>query len=839
MPEAFSFNREFDFVRLDGLRRATGRPAHEWDLYIVKELLDNALDADDMLWHAHPDQPPRIQVRVAYIPVPLRRSQQLFVQVSNRSVFPVRQIDDIFATQRYTSRKTFLKGLSRGALGNALKTLLGIPYALRNRVAGDWNPELKPLAILCQGREYLPSYTIDSTGQTIGFSCEVRLGKAFDGTLISVGLDHFEQELPRTIAQIELFAQRYHLCNPQAHFAWSVEIDGQEWSIEYTGDPAWAGKFSGLAPVQWYSLTAFRDLLGALHRRHCHDNADGQLPVELVCRCFAGFAVVADQAAPSIQRIAADCGAAQLTRDDLEGQAASQLYQALCRTSARFDPARLGRIGPEHVGACLAQVLPLDGIVLYDSCTDAGDDPSVPFVIEAAVAQLREGKRQIWTAINFAPTYDEPFRSRWLHISGRPDDPALGLRGLLDAYGMGNDQPVALFLHLICPNVEHHEFSKTEINHLPFKQALGDLLGKLLAGLLRAGEEEELRLERAIFMALDMILGELDSQERFVFEQLLEQLRLRLGQAAALATWLQRPEAPARLQAYIASYQARNTEIVQHVARPAEGVLAIPLHPDRHLSVRVEHISRELLAHHHVNKLLYIQARELEPVVVENGWLSRLDAALLYNPSGAEGLQAALVRCVATTNLPLLVLHDADAAGQAIVEQLRDWLCKRGFDVGRVIDVGLGTRPGDGEQATRLIQMMPGELFAWMHGRLTTLGIPAKALPPDAGIRREIRAHFDQLLRGQLWEGMSQQLAITRLLDDLDRQLQLAEMMRGAALDQQLKQRLAQDASHKTYAVVLDELVETFFETVMRTHGTEIQAIVRQHLDRMRKDQMP
>ncbi len=32
MPEAFSFNREFDFIRLDGLRRATGRPPPKWDL---------------------------------------------------------------------------------------------------------------------------------------------------------------------------------------------------------------------------------------------------------------------------------------------------------------------------------------------------------------------------------------------------------------------------------------------------------------------------------------------------------------------------------------------------------------------------------------------------------------------------------------------------------------------------------------------------------------------------------------------------------------------------------------------------------------------------------------
>jgi hypothetical protein len=840
MPEAFSFNREFDFVRLDGLRRATGRPAHEWDLYILKELIDNALDADDALWHTDRTRVPQIQVRVEYLRVPARKSQQLFVQVGNRALFPVGQIDAIFATQRYTSRKAFFKGLSRGALGNALKTLLGIPYALRNRVAGDWNPELKPFAILCQGNEYLPGYTIDSTGQAISFACEVRAGKKLDGTLISVGVDHFEQEQPRTIGQIELLAQQYHLCNPHVHFIWSVEIGGQEWTSAYAGDPAWAGKFSGVTPVQWYSPTAFRDLLGALHREHCQDDSGCQLPIERVCRCFAGFSGPERRPAKAaLQHISADCGASHLTRDDIEGPAASRLHQALCRASSRFDSASLGRLGPEHVRACLAQALPLDADALYDSCIDAGDDPSVPFVLEAAVARLREGKRQIWTAINFAPTYDEPFRSRWLHAAARPDDPALGLRGLLDAYGLTEEQPVVLFLHLICPNVEHHEFSKTEINHLPFKQALGELLDRLLGALVRAEEEQALRLERTVFAALDAILGELDPQERFVFEQLLERLQRRLSQDAALAAWQGRPESPARLQAYIASYQARTSEIVQHVARAAAGTLSLPLHPDRHLSLRAEHVSRELLTHYHVDKLLYVQARELEPVVIENDWLCRLDAALLHNPPGADGLQEALVRCVAASDLPILALHDADERGQANVEQLRTWLRERRLDEDRIIDVGLATRPDEGEHPTRLIQMMPGELFAWLHERLATLGIAAKSLPPDPDIRQAIRERFDRLLRGHLWEGVSQQLAIARLLDDIDRRLDLAGTMKGEALDQQLKRRLTQEAPRKTYAVVLDEVVEAFFEAIMRGHSAEIHDIVRQHLDRVRKDQEP
>src|SRR5947209_4301135 len=128
MLEAFSFNREYDYVRLDGLSRATGRPAHEWDLYILKELIDNALDADESLWCNDLKQYPSLRIYMAYVNLPDR--QQLLVQVGNRAIFPVDRIDAIFDTRLYTSRKAFIKRLTRGALGNALKTLLGIPYAL-------------------------------------------------------------------------------------------------------------------------------------------------------------------------------------------------------------------------------------------------------------------------------------------------------------------------------------------------------------------------------------------------------------------------------------------------------------------------------------------------------------------------------------------------------------------------------------------------------------------------------------------------------------------------------------------------------------------------------------
>jgi hypothetical protein len=840
MPEAFSISREFDFVRLDGLRRATGRPPHEWDLYIVKELIDNALDADEVLWRDDPAQPPRVRIRMEYIKVPERRSQQLFIQVSNLAEFPVKQIEDIFATQWYTSRKAFIKGLTRGALGNALKTLLGIPYALRNRLAGDWSPDLKPLSILCNGTEYLPRYVVDSTVQTIRFECETKESKPVEGTVISVGLDHFEQEMPRTLAQVELLAQQYHLCNPHAEFHWIVEIEGQEWTDEYAPDPDWAAKFRGIAPVQWYSPTAFQDLLGALYRKRFGDDEVRKLPVEAICHRFVGSddeLAGASQGQQTAARIVEVLDQSNLTKADIEGPVATRLYQVLCQYSPRIDSTQLGRIGLEHVSAVLSRALPVEGDVLYEIATDVGDDPNTPFVIEAAVARLKDGKRQIWTAINFAPAYGDPFLRRWLRAPIRPDEPVLGLRGLLDAYGVLDETPVILFLHLICPNVEHNEFSKTEINHLPFKQVLGDLLHRLLEALRRAQEDEELRLEQAVFQALDAILGELDPGERFAFDQLLEKLRTRLSQDPALAAWLERPDALGRLRTYIASYQSRNAVLTTHVARPVAGTVSIPLHPDRHFSVFAEHVSRELLTAHHVNKMFYVQVRELEPVVIENGWLCRMDMALLLNPPNPDELQNTLAQCVVCSDLPALVLHNADEMGRAAVEQMRAWLEERHLDAGRIIDLGLDASggPEDGTQPTRLVEMMPGELAMWLVARFEALGIPTKSLPPDADIRRDIRERFERLILGHLWEGVSQQLEVTRLLGELDRRLHLTDTMIGQALDEELKGRLEQEACAKSYGTVLDEVVEGFFEDFMHEHGTRLRELAQEHLARVRK----
>jgi hypothetical protein len=79
--------------------------------------------------------------------------------------------------------------------------------------------------------------------------------------------------------------------------------------------------------------------------------------------------------------------------------------------------------------------------------------------------------------------HNDPFLSRYLSVPKQPTILALGLRGLLDAYNFREETTVLLFFHLICPNIDHNEFSKTEINHLPFKKTAGETLHTIFAEL--------------------------------------------------------------------------------------------------------------------------------------------------------------------------------------------------------------------------------------------------------------------------------------------------------------------------------------------------------------------
>jgi len=258
--------------------------------------------------------------------------------------------------------------------------------------------------------------------------------------------------------------------------------------------------------------------------------------------------------------------------------------------------------------------------------------------------------------------------------------------------------------------------------------------------------------------------------------------------------------------------------------------VSLPLHPDQHMFVSAEYISNKLLANHHVNKLLYVQAQEMEPVIVENGWLCRMDMALLHNPLGHDALRQTIVQCATGSNL-IMVLHDADETGCRLSQTMQNWLKESQLDPAIIVDLGLELNAGDTDnRVTRLVQMMPNELAAWLTRRFEALGIECKSMPPFPDVRHDISERFEKLLLGHLWEGVSQQFEVTRLIRILETDLQFVAAMHKLALDQSVKHHLYEDTPRESYAAVLDRVVRDFFHNFMQQHADRIDEIVLTHL---------
>jgi hypothetical protein len=115
---AFKTDRLGEFVGRRELTAQIGHPPEEWPLVFLKEALDNALDACEEAL-----APPEIAVDVSTDPVAI-------TIIDNGPGIAAETVCDILDyAARVSSREAYVSP-TRGAQGNALKTLLAMPFAL-------------------------------------------------------------------------------------------------------------------------------------------------------------------------------------------------------------------------------------------------------------------------------------------------------------------------------------------------------------------------------------------------------------------------------------------------------------------------------------------------------------------------------------------------------------------------------------------------------------------------------------------------------------------------------------------------------------------------------------
>ena len=164
----FATPRASEFLELRALQAQTGQSADEWGHVVVKELVDNALDAAESAGVA-----PVIDINITS-----GGGDLAFVTVTdNGGGITAATVGDVCDFNVLASDKARYRGPSRGAQGNALKTMLGIPCAL----GVD-----EPVIIDSYGVRHTIRVYLDAAGEVV-VEHDTALGRT-EGTSVTVPL---------------------------------------------------------------------------------------------------------------------------------------------------------------------------------------------------------------------------------------------------------------------------------------------------------------------------------------------------------------------------------------------------------------------------------------------------------------------------------------------------------------------------------------------------------------------------------------------------------------------------------------------------------------------------
>ena len=175
-----------DFFNMKGLEARTGLTSYSWGLAIIKELVDNALDAVESQEEKHIDL------------IAKDNKFKLFDNGNGLSVGDIRQIYDF---ENYVSKNRHVITASRGKQGNGLKSIIGMCYVKKYSLLWHTNDGIILQAVFnadsVADQELAVSFNnVESTNRT---------GVEIDGIC-------YNEEFLETIIE------QYSACNPDVTF---------------------------------------------------------------------------------------------------------------------------------------------------------------------------------------------------------------------------------------------------------------------------------------------------------------------------------------------------------------------------------------------------------------------------------------------------------------------------------------------------------------------------------------------------------------------------------------------------------------------------------------------
>ena len=420
-----------DFFTLDGLERLTGMTRSEFVRFIVKELLDNALD--------------KPSTKKTFIDV-TSEVDTTIVSVSDDGdpCLTRPDLEKILDFTKAPSSKRGLKRVTRGILGNALQSCFGISYA-------TWDSWRRP------------EITAEVHGDGI---YQVHLAHDSEKPTSSIKVLSGERQ-PVTKFLFRLQGHVVTYTPPDEDIA-SIALLNKHATFEFTidGKRKWLGPAKigrepprAISPdIRTYTLQEFRQLL---------TEARGVSAASMI-REFKGLTgtVVA-------KHVREDAGIDERVDVSLlsDWQARS-LFDAM-RARAR----RTGRVVLPRVGK---EAFERYGFTRYAHRAGVFTDGEVmvPFVVEAAAKEW-DSPRLI-ECVNFTRSLGSPF-SGFVYSKQRSEDRVMRLTDLL------REKRLMAMVHLVSPSIRWQNPAKGQLDIGPFYDDIGRVMRSVSRVLTTAG----------------------------------------------------------------------------------------------------------------------------------------------------------------------------------------------------------------------------------------------------------------------------------------------------------------------------------------------------------------
>jgi DNA topoisomerase VI subunit B len=439
----FTVSRLMEFCTRRELVNQTGHDFQEWPLVVLKELIDNALDACEEAGIA-----PVITVQV---------DGDRIAIADNGPGIPASVIEGVLDYSiRVSSREAYVSP-TRGAQGNALKTIMPMSYVLDERGEAASSVTL----IEAHGVLHRVKFCVDHIRQepkitrieraspvTVGTKVTVKLPRARDGCF---GYDLFGNTKTRLIQ----LATAFTWVNP--HLSLRLIWNGQPILDATATDPTWQKWMpSWPTSAHWYDLSRFRRYMAA-HIAH-----GGKTTVREFLTEFDGMSSTAKQKAVLAETNSSHLslhryfGARKVKAENIEN-----LLAAIKRHTKPVRPAALGIIGQPHLFARMEAAGGEPKTFKYVRTFGVAD--GLPRVVEYAFGIHREGlaedssgpRRLDISGVNWSPGIRNPF----LNL-GRGGD---SLDSVLAAVKANTTAPIISMLHVACPRIQYTDRGKSGI----------------------------------------------------------------------------------------------------------------------------------------------------------------------------------------------------------------------------------------------------------------------------------------------------------------------------------------------------------------------------------------